>query len=277
MNTPFITLLVIASVITTANLAISKKIFQAGLFDQPNILHRSHREGADGRPMKSNCIEEFYNIFCSSSHGQNYIDSLSTCDESAIYEIYEIEHMCRKNLNGVHCGTLLSNTPLSFHMGGNCSETCTVQCQNIIVSNMEDIGCCFNDENFEFQYYLSKCQLPLPSPCPRSSLNIPSIIQDPSCSNFTDPLAASCDNSMPLIRCIQDTNNCGMELDDLKLTCSVRCGRYCFKESEDFHISMLFLLLDKASTECSTSTTCSLECNKTLGRIKSTLDAVIMF
>ena len=265
MNTHFITLIVIASVITTANLVISKKIIQAGLFDQPNILHRSRREGVDVRSMKSNCIEEYNNIFCTSSHGQNYIDSLSRCGEFAIYEIYEIEHMCRKNHNGVYCGTLLSNTPLYTDMSGNCSETCTVQCQNIIVSNMEDIGCCFNDENFEFQNYLSKCQLPLPSQCPRSFLNIPSIIQDPSCSNFELTSAvASCDNSMPLIRCIQDKNDCGMELDNLKLMCSFRDGRYCFVEIEDFNISMLTLLLDKAITECSTSTTCSLECNKYL-------------
>ena len=64
-------------------------------------LSRSRRASTSDLLVMTNCTEKFYEIFCSSSYGQNYIDQISMCDESVMYTIYETEHMCRKNHNGI--------------------------------------------------------------------------------------------------------------------------------------------------------------------------------
>ena len=141
MNHPEIMLFTITSAVTMANCISCKlSVSPAGIYDRPNSIHRSRRASTSDLLIVTNCTDKFYEIFCSSSYGQNYIDQISMCDESVMYTIYETEHMCCKNHNGIFCGTLSGHTATATYIRGKCSENCSSECQSIIESNMEEIG-----------------------------------------------------------------------------------------------------------------------------------------
>ena len=279
MNHPEIIIFTIASAITMANLVSCRlSVSPAGIYDRPNSLHRSRRASTSDLLLMTNCTDKFYEIFCSSSYGQNYIDQI-TCDESVMYTIYETEHMCRKNHNGIYCGTLLGPSAIATYIRGNCSGNCSSECRSIIESNMDEIGCCFNNDNLDFHSYFTRCQLNLPSPCTGSSLNY-NITPNQCCGLFDIEVTKSaCDNYLPIIKCIQDENDCGEELNifgDLALNCSFSNGQYCFEILKDLlqyeTNSKLLTFLNQVLLNCTfTTALCHTECTSTLGLLKDYL------
>ena len=187
---------------------------------------------------------------------------------------------CCKNHNGIYCGTLLGHTATATYIRGNCSENCSSECRSIIESNMDEIGCCFNNDNLDFHSYFTRCQLTLPSPCTGSSLYISNITPNQCCGLFDlEVTNSACDNYLPIVKCIQDESDCGEELnifEDLALNCSFSNGEYCLEILKDlFQYETNYKLLtfiNLVSLNCTfTTALCPTECTSTLGLLKDYL------
>ena len=202
---------------------------------------------------------------CSSSSAQNYINAISKCggDADAASIITDTEFACRKNKKGQYCGEVLDTGYVFF----NCSaSSCSTGCINIL----READCCLNEPDGTYTQYFIACGIPLPSPCAKSRLRIPTIMQDSSCSDNIQ-YAAICDTIQPIINALDRYDACKNNSDVLKDYCTSRNGQYCWLELNLTGDSVGLRSLQEADNECSSTSTCSLQCSSSLSFVKKTV------
>ena len=203
---------------------------------------------------------------CSSPSAQNYINAISKCggDADAASIITDTEFNCRKNKKGQYCGEV-SDTD---YVLGNCSaSSCSPGCINIL----REGDCCLNEPDGTYTQYFIACGIPLPSPCAKSRLRIPTITQDSSCSANIQ-VAAYCDSIQPIINSLDRDDACKNISDLFKNYCSTsRNGQYCSLELYSTGDSVGLRSLQAAYNECPSTSTCSLQCSSSLSFVKKTV------
>ena len=235
----------------------------------PSFLRSRRQTNVDDT---SECSKIAGRAQCSSSFAQNYINAISKCGGNATTSITAIEFACRKNQNGEYCGESL-NTGYAI---GNCSassrdsSSCSPGCLNIL----READCCLN-EPAGINTLFNTCGIPLPSPCAKSHLRIPTITQDSSCISTQDSdniqFAAICDNIQPIINSLDRDDACKKYSDLYKDQCASRNGQYCSLELNLTGDSVGLRSLQAADNECPSTSTCSLQCNSSLSFVKKTV------
>ena len=197
------------------------------------------------------CEAVINRAYCSTSFAQNFINSLSKCGE----EVSNTELNCRKSERGLFCLEALT------YVYRNCSGTCTAECSN----SLWLAGCCANNGTSSLSTYLAICNISLPSPCKRSSLQIPNIVQDRSCTS-RDYTSAFCDNIGPLITALARDEACKEDTEAQRDLCSSKNGQYCEEDS-----SIGFQAIRKSTNNCPSVSNCSLQCHTSLNLVKNTV------
>ena len=211
---------------------------------------------------------------CSSSFAQNFINAISKCGGNAsVLSITVIEFACRKNQNGEYCGEI--NTG---YVTGNCTASCSPGCFNIL----KEVDCCLNEPFGIYTRYFTACGIPVPSPCAKSRLRIPTIMQDTSCNSTQDferiLFTAICDNIRPFVNALDRDDTCIIISDAYKDQCASRNGQYCFLElnfTGSNGDSVGIRSLQAAANECPSTSTCSLQCNSSLSFVEKTVGCCI--
>ena len=220
-----------------------------------SLLSRTRRQTA-----KDNyCNGVLVKAQCSTGYVQNYVNAISKCGAD-VSNINAIELICRKNERGLYCGEALA------YVDGNCTgSTCTAGCSN----SLRLAGCCVNGATSSQISYLTTCNIQIPSPCERSNLRIPTIMQDRSCTS-TDMLSATCDNIRPVLNAIAREKACNENAERLRDLCSSRNGQYCFEEFISSS-SVGYQAITEADNDCPSVSSCSLQCNASLNFVKNTV------
>ena len=209
---------------------------------------------------------------CSSYTAQNYINAISKCGRKATTSITDTELACRNDHNGEYCGEYLN----TGYVTGNCSgSSCSPGCFNIL----READCCLNGQSGVYTRYFTACRIPLPSPCAKSRLRIPTITQTNSCISTQDfkriEFAAECDNIRPIIYALERDDACKNFSDGYKDACASRNGQYCWLELNLTGDSVGLRSLQAAANECPSTSTCSLQCKSSLSFLKKTVGCCI--
>ena len=220
-----------------------------------SLLSRTRRQTTED----NYCLGVIVRAQCSTGYLQNYINAISKCGTD-VSTINAIELSCRKSEQGLFCGEALA------YVDGNCTgSTCTAGCSN----SLRLAGCCANDGTSSQISYLTTCNIQTPSPCERSNLRIPTIVQDRSCTT-TDLALAYCKNSRTVINTIEREEACKENAERMRDLCSSRNGQYCFEEFINSS-SVGFQAITKADIDCPSVSSCSLQCNASLNFVKNTV------
>ncbi len=273
VETPVILLSAVIVVINVATLfqINIEELTTGGFSIKPTDL-RSHTE----------CGKLRSKMQCTTSYGQNYINSLSDCGSYGSAHIHYTEKQCRRNENGDYCGVVLTSSSVSQVIIKNCTDhkTCTTGCAEVLRETLDFVGCCFSDS--AFTGYFNSCGIPIPPPCPRSSLVIPPTTQDASCSmteqfNRREYIAA-CESMPPVIQALNKEAECQFLVQDHNLSCSIRNNEYCMIQLQAFNkknISAMMKAIHRAATHCTSEKTCSPQCKGSLSYIKDEIGCCI--
>ena len=222
-------------------------------------LHNAHSLLSRTRRQTTDCTRESLKAQCSIGYLQNYVNDLSKCG-AEMSAINAIEMGCRKNEQGLYCAEA------SAYVADNCTgNTCTARCSNSLTL----AGCCVNDGTSSQSRYLATCNIQIPSPCKRTNLRIPTIVQDRSCTS-TDLALAYCNNIRTVINTVEREEACKENAERLRDLCSSRNGQYCFEEFINSS-SVGFQTITKAGNDCPSVSSCSLQCNTSLNLVKNTV------
>ena len=191
--------------------------------DSTKPASRSRRQTTERDHM---CAGIFSGTVCSSSFPQNYINALSKYGEQANRRIASLNSRCAKNNEGKYC----FNDSTINYINGNCSiSSCSTGCRNALTES----SCCVNDGTNSNTQYFNNCRKAVPSPC-KSSVRIPKITQDPTCTTSEDyeknTFIAFCENISPIISALKRDGHCEELLNYYEAYCSIQNGKYCHLE-----------------------------------------------
>ena len=249
--------------------AANQMKFQTFYSGRASSLHRSLRQVPERTSDKCYAISEVAK--CSSSYSQIYINVLSECGEQAIGTIIQTEYACRKNRDGKYCGEAVSPSLSLDIFWGKCFYGCSRSCRQLLMTAMEQVGCCVHVFSDKFE----ACGMSLPSPCPKSNLIIPSITHDKGfCrdySKFTEnQFLVSCQYRSPIIYALRYVS-CFNLARAYNSRCSTRNGRYCLLELDAFSQQAYPSAQEPirtASTDCPSVSNCSSQCYSSLTKLK---------
>ena len=191
--------------------------------DSTKPVSRSRRQTTEN---DYKCADIFSKTLCSPSFAQNYINAISKCGEQANRDIASTNSSCAKNNKGKYCINDLTIT----YIYRNCSTSpCSTGCRNALTES----SCCVNDRTNSYIQYFSNCGIAVPSPC-KSSLSIPKITQEPTCTTSEDydktSFIAICENISPSISALKRDGDCEELINYYEADCSIRNGKYCYLE-----------------------------------------------
>ena len=274
IETPVILL---SAVIVIVNIAT---IFEVNIQDI-NKSGFSSVKPSDSVPY-TECAKIRSRAQCSSSYAPNYINSLSKCGKRGSTHINYLERQCRQNDDGEYCGALVSSSSVASVIMEHCtdSDSCTTGCADILRTALKLVGCCFNDS--AFATYYNACDIALPPLCPASSLVIPDIIYEPSCSTSEEfsirEYVATCENMAPVLQGLNSVHQCRYLARQYELSCSSWNNQYCMIQLEAFNkktTSAKMEIIYKAASQCTANSDCSPQCKGSLSLVMEEIGCCI--
>ena len=204
---------------------------------------------------------------CSTSFAQYFIDRVTQCNSLGRSAAVEFEKKCRKNEAGKYCGQVVNNV-----RNVETSCICPTECSNSLIKLVMQNGCCSSKFD-SLQSNFSFCGVDFPSPCPPTSLNIPtSSSSDPSCTATNDFISLLTEfhcspEYLPVLDSL-DSNNCSDIVQETEILCSKQDGEFCINELSDILTSPAVL---NAVQNCPSTKNCSSSCGESLNNVSSNL------
>ena len=252
----------------SVNLEINSK----GLAESHNI----HKRQIIDTDQFIECQDILYDEQCTSGQVQLTANIALQCNKTQTAKL--LQDSCQRNPMGLYCGIAIAViTTKMEEIERAClgSQSCNLQCQNILLELSDLFGCCinviFNDTSSLlhnpdlFTYSLwSACGLePVPNDCTNTFTTTPTKV-DHSCTDQSyiqqvTRLYCSRQFIEPLLERFSNESNCEVQAQAAIEQCGVNeDGVYCSE------LPSLVVGLVDASKSCPTTTECSENCTITL-------------